>query len=75
MTNEETKKIEQLREEVRKALNIMLDEEYNEIINQINDGKVKLSNRSMTEILDQLDSSWKIQSEKKNLNFSDGHKE
>jgi len=57
MTNEETKRAEQIREIVREALNQMLDEEYEAIIKEIKEGKAMLSNRSMTEIVDNLLSS------------------
>jgi len=54
MTKEEKIRAEQVREIVREALNKMLDQEYEAIIQEIEDGKSKLSNRSLTDIIDEI---------------------
>lgn len=51
MTREEQVRAELIREVVRKTLNQLLDEEYSEIIKEIEDGNVRLSNRSMTDLI------------------------
>ncbi len=54
MTKEEIIKAEQIREEVRKVINQMLDEEYEDIIKRIETGEAKITTKSMTDIIDHL---------------------
>ena len=51
MTKEEITRAELIREEVRKAINQIIDEEYNEIIKEMEENQTKLSNR---DIIDEL---------------------
>lgn len=56
MKKEEIIRVELIREEVRKVLNQVLDEEYEEIIKDIEDGKTILSSKSIDDIIEELQS-------------------
>lgn len=49
MRKKKIKKSEQVREVIRKALNQILDEEYENIVKQLKDGNVELSNKIKTD--------------------------
>ena len=54
MTNEEIKRAEQIREIVREAINKLIDEEYSEIIKEIGQGKARLSDKDLSDIVNEI---------------------
>lgn len=54
MTKEEITKLERIRDEVRKVINQIFDEEYEAVIQQIMEGNGKLTDKSVEEIVANL---------------------
>ena len=64
MTNEEIIKAEEIRGEIRKVFNQIIDEEFEAVIKNIKNGDGKLTTKSIPEIIDLL----------MNLNFGECRK-
>lgn len=54
MKKEEIKKAELIREEVRKVINQIFDEEYENAIKKIESGEAKMTELSLPEIMNKL---------------------
>jgi hypothetical protein len=57
MTNEEIARAQEIKEEIRKAINQIIDEEYNSVINKMVENNARLTNRNIDDIVREILSS------------------